>query len=403
MSERLQLHYRPLADLLPYARNSRTHSDEQIAQIAGSIREFGFTNPILVDPDGGIIAGHGRARAAALLKLEVVPCIELGHLTQTQRKAYVIADNRLALNAGWDSSMLTLELQDLQSNEFDLGLLGFDSDELEALLNPEVAPAEGLGDPDDMPEQVETRCKPGDLWILGKHRLLCGDSTNVQHVERLMGGELADCVWTDPPYNVAYEGKTKDALTIKNDKMGADDFRQFLRDAFSAMAGVTKAGGGLYIAHADSEGENFRGAARESGWLVKQCLVWVKSCLVMGRQDYQWKHEPILYGWRNGGPHSWHSDRKQTTVLEFDKPQRNGDHPTMKPVELVAYCLRNSTRPSDVVLDLFGGSGTTLIASEQLARHARLMELDPKYCDVILARWEKFTGQTAVREEADAC
>ena len=381
--------------LIPYAKNSRTHSDEQVAQIAASIKEFGFNNPVLVDKDDVIIAGHGRVMAARKCGLMEVPCIRLGHLTETQRKAYVIADNRLALNAGWDNELLTIELNELLADDFALDILGFNSDELKALLDP-VTPTEGLTDEDEVPETPEEpKTKPGDIYRLGRHRLMCGDSTSIDALEKLCDGQLVDMWLTDPPYNVAYEGKTKDALTIKNDSMEDDQFRQFLRDSYTAADMVMKPGAVFYIWHADSEGYNFRGAAKDAGWTVRQCLIWKKSTMVMGRQDYHWKHEPCLYGWKDGAGHLWAADRKQTAILEFDKPSRNGEHPTMKPVGLFEYQMLNNTKGGDIVLDSFGGSGTTLIAAEKNGRFARIMELDPKYCDVIVKRWEDFTGQKA--------
>lgn len=381
--------------LIPYAKNSRTHSEAQVAQIAGSIKEFGFNNPVLVDEDNGIIAGHGRVMAAQKLGLQAVPCIRLAHLSDTQRKAYVIADNRLALNAGWDDQMLTLELQELDGEDFDLSLLGFEADELNALLNP-IKETEGLTDEDAVPEvPEEPKTKPGDIYQLGRHRLMCGDSTSIDAVEKLMDGQLADILITDPPYNVAYEGKTKEALTIKNDEMSDDQFRQFLRDAFVAADTVMKSGAVFYIWHADSEGYNFRGACKDTNWKVRQCLIWNKDTMVMGRQDYHWKHEPCLYGWKDGAGHLWATDRKQVTIIECKRPKRNDVHPTMKPVELIEYQLLNNTKGQDIVLDLFGGSGSTMIAAEKNGRTARLMELDPKYCDVIVKRWEDFTGQKA--------
>ena len=384
--------------LIPYARNSRTHSDAQVAQIAASIKEFGFTNPVLIDAGGGIIAGHGRVLAARKLGLTDVPCIRLDHLTDAQKRAYVIADNRLALNSGWDTEMLKVEFADLQELGFDLELTGFDLDEIKELLAP--VGTEGLTDPDDAPPLPEhPRTVPGDVWLMGKHRLLCGDSTSVSDLEKLTDGQLVDMWLTDPPYNVAYEGKTKDALKIKNDEMGDDQFRQFLRDAYTAADMVMKPGAVFYIWHADSEGYNFRGAAQDAGWKVRQCLIWKKSSMVMGRQDYHWKHEPCLYGWKEGAGHLWAADRKQTTILEFEKPSRNGEHPTMKPVALFEYQLLNNTKGGDQVLDSFGGSGTTLIAAEKNGRVARLMELDPKYCDVIVKRWQDFTGKIAIHAE----
>ncbi len=384
--------------LIPYARNARTHSDAQVAQIAASIKEFGWTNPVLVDGENGIIAGHGRVLAARKLGLETVPVIELSHLTDTQKRAYILADNQLALNAGWDTELLQIELTDLDGLDFDLSLLGFDADFMDGLL--EVLP-EGLVDPDECPEAPEEPVtKPGDVWICGKHRLMCGDSTSVEAVERLMNGQLADMLLTDPPYNVAYEGKTKDSLKIKNDSMKDEEFRSFLRDAFVGAVAVMKPGAVFYIWHADSEGYNFRGACFDAGMQVRQCLIWRKSSMVMGRQDYHWQHEPCLYGWKDGAAHLWAADRKQTTILDFERPQRNGEHPTMKPVALFEYQMLNNTKGQDVVLDLFGGSGTTLIAAEKNGRHARLMELDPKYCDVIVTRWQTFTGHAATLESS---
>jgi site-specific DNA-methyltransferase (adenine-specific) len=385
--------------LIPYAKNSRTHDDAQIAQIAASIKEFGWTNPILVDGDKGIIAGHGRLMAARKLGMTEVPVIELKDLTPTQKKAYIIADNRLALNAGWDDQLLTIELNELLADKFSLDLLGFNADELNALLNP-VEINEGLVDEDEVPEPPpEPITKLGDVWLLGNHRLMCGDSTQIDQIEKLCNGRPVDMWLTDPPYNVAYEGKTKDALTIKNDSMSDDSFRQFLRDSYVAADVVMKQGAVFYIWHADSEGYNFRGAAHDTGWKVRQCLIWKKSTIVMGRQDYHWKHEPCLYGWKEGAGHLWAADRKQSTILEFDKPSRNGEHPTMKPVALFEYQMLNNTKGGDIVLDSFGGSGTTMIAAEKNGRVGYLMEFDPKYCDVIVKRWENYTGKTAVLSE----
>lgn len=393
----MQIESLALDALIPYARNSRTHSDAQVAQIAASIKEFGFTNPVLIDSDSGIIAGHGRVMAARKLGLGEVPCIRLGHLSEAQKRAYVIADNKLALNAGWDVEMLKVEFDALKEMDFDLALTGFDLSEIDEMLPQEVE--EGLTDPDEAPAVAENPVsKLGDVWVMGKHRLMCGDSTSIEALEQLCAGQLVDMWLTDPPYNVAYEGKTKDALTIKNDAMEDSQFRQFLRDAYTAADAVMKPGAVFYIWHADSEGYNFRGAAMDAGWKVRQCLIWRKSAMVMGRQDYHWKHEPCLYGWKDGAGHLWASDRKQTTILEFDKPLRNGEHPTMKPVALFEYQMLNNTKGGDIVLDSFGGSGTTLIAAEKNGRHARLMELDPKYCDVIVKRWQAFTGKQAKLE-----
>ena len=384
------------ADLIPYARNSRTHDDAQVAQIAGSIREFGFTNPVLIDGSNGIIAGHGRVMAAGKLGLKEVPCIRLAHLTESQKRACIIADNKLALNAGWDEELLKLELTELRDLDFDISLAGFSDEELAGLLAETTA---GKTDPDEVPEPpVDPVSVLSDVWVMGKHRLLCGDSTSIDDLRKLCGEQDVDMWLTDPPYNVAYEGKTKDALTIQNDAKTDADFRQFLVDAYTAADAVMKQGAVFYIWHADSEGYNFRGAAHDAGWKVRQCLIWKKSAMVMGHQDYHWKHEPCLYGWKEGAGHLWATDRKQTTVIEFERPSRNGEHPTMKPVALFEYQMLNNTKGGDLILDSFGGSGTTLIAAEKNGRTARVMELDPKYCDVIVTRWQAFAGKQAIHE-----
>jgi site-specific DNA-methyltransferase (adenine-specific) len=384
--------------LIPYARNARTHSDEQVAQIAASIKEWGWTTPVLVDEDGGIIAGHGRTLAALKLKMTEVPVMVAKGWSDAKKRAYVLADNKLALNAGWDNEMLALELGEIGDLGFDLDLTGFTAEEIAALMPVEIEP--GLTDEDAVPEVPEQPVTVlGDVWLLGKHRLMCGDSTSVDAVSKLTHGGGVDMLLTDPPYNVAYEGGTKEKLTIQNDSMGNDQFRQFLRDAFVTADTVMKKGAVFYIWHADSEGYNFRGACQDAGWQVRQCLIWMKSSLVMGRQDYHWRHEPCLYGWKDGAGHLWATDRKQTTILEFDKPTRNGEHPTMKPVALFEYQMLNNTKGGDLVLDLFGGSGTTMLAAEKHGRHSALMELDPKYCDVIIKRWQDFTGKIATHAE----
>ena len=386
--------------LIPYAKNARTHSDEQVAQIAGSIKEFGFNNPVLVDKDNSIIAGHGRLMAARKLGMDKVPVVQLGHMTEAQRKAYVLADNRIALNSRWDTGMLSLELQDLK-DDIDLSLLGFDPDELDALLNP-IEETEGLTDEDAVPDVPdEPKTKLGDIYILGNHRLMCGDSTSIDAVEKLMDGQLADQLVTDPPYNIAYEGGSKKRDQIKNDEMADEEFRQFLKDVYIAADAVMKAGAVFYIWHADTEGYNFRGAARDMGWRIRQTLIWNKDNSAFGRSDYHWKHEPCLYGWKEGAAHLWATDRKQTTVIQCKRPSKSDLHPTMKPVELMEYQILNNTKGSDIVLDLFGGSGSTLIACEKTGRVNRSMELDPKYCDVIVKRWEDFTGKKAVLSELE--
>jgi DNA modification methylase len=395
-----KIEWQSVDKLIPYAKNARTHSDEQVAQIAGSIKEFGFNNPVLVDKDNSIIAGHGRLMAARKLGMDKVPVVQLGHMTEAQRKAYVLADNRIALNSGWDTGMLSLELQDLK-DDIDLSLLGFDPDELDALLNP-IEETEGLTDEDAVPDVPdEPKTKLGDIYILGNHRLMCGDSTSIDAVEALMDGQLADQLVTDPPYNIAYEGGSKKRDQIKNDEMADEEFRQFLKDVYIAANAVMKAGAVFYIWHADTEGYNFRGAARDMGWKVRQTLIWNKDNSAFGRSDYHWKHEPCLYGWKEGAAHLWAADRKQTTVIQCKRPSKSELHPTMKPVELMEYQILNNTKGSDIVLDLFGGSGSTMIAAEKTGRKSCLMELDPKYCDVIVQRWEEFTGKKAVLSELE--
>ena len=382
--------------LIPYARNARTHSDEQVGQIAASIKEWGWTTPVLVDEDGGIIAGHGRTMAAKRLGMREVPVMVARGWSDEKKRAYVLADNKLAINAGWDDSMLALELKELGGLGFDLDLTGFSLDEINALTPMEVEP--GLTDEDAVPEAPEEpTTRLGDVWVLGQHRLMCGDSTSIDEMQKLTDNQLVDMWLTDPPYNVAYEGAT--GLTIQNDDMGDEQFRQFLRDSYVTADTVLKPGAVFYIWHADLEGYNFRGAAKDAGWKIRQCLIWKKSSLVMGRQDYHWKHEPCLYGWKEGAGHLWAADRKQTTILEFDKPSRNGEHPTMKPVALFEYQMLNNTKGGDIVLDSFGGSGTTIIAAEKNGRRGYLMELDPKYCDVIIKRWQDYTGNQAIHAE----
>lgn len=381
-----------IAELNPWDQNPR-RNDAAVEKVADSIKRFGFGSPILARPNGEVIAGHTRLKAAERLGLDRVPVRYLD-LDPADAHLLALADNKLGEIAEWDDAMLAEILKDLDPE--DAALAGFGAEELEKLLSEFEEPTSFLTDPDDVPEVPEEPVtKPGDIWLLGRHRLLCGDSTKSEDVECLMGGQKANMVFTDPPYNVDYVGKTKDALKIQNDSMSDADFFQFLLAAYTCMLTHTESGGAIYVCHADSEGTNFRKALVEAGWLLKQCIIWAKSAFVMGRQDYHWQHEPILYGWAPGAAHHWHGDRKQSTVWNFDRPNRSEDHPTMKPVELVERALENSSGRGDKVLDLFGGSGTTLIACEKNGRSAYLMELDPHYCDVIAHRWEKFTGKTA--------
>ena len=375
-----------LKDLKPYKNNPRKN-DDAVKYVAESIKEFGFKVPIVIDKNNVIVAGHTRYKAAKKLKMSEVPCIIADDLTDEQIKAFRLADNKVAEKAEWDFDLLNAELDDII--DLDMELFGF-----EDALQDDAE--EAVEDEFEVELPAEPKSKLGDIYQLGNNRLMCGDSTVLEDVEKLMGGEQADMLLTDPPYNVNYEGKTKDKLKIKNDQMGNDNFRQFLTDAFSNADMVMKPGAVFYIWHADSEGYNFRGACFDAGWTVRQCLIWNKNSMVMGRQDYQWKHEPCLYGWKEGAGHLWASDRKQTTVINFDKPTRNDMHPTMKPIPLFDYQIKNNTKGGDVVLDLFGGSGTTIMACEQNGRHGYCMEYDPRYVDVIVDRWEKFTGAKAV-------
>ncbi|HDR3117516.1 site-specific DNA-methyltransferase [Pseudomonas aeruginosa] len=394
----------PTAKLLPYARNARTHSDEQVAQIAASIAEFGFTNPILAGSDGIIVAGHGRLAAAQKLGLEIVPVVVLDHLTPTQRRALVIADNRIAENAGWDDAMLRIELEALQLEGFDLDITGFDADALAELIAGDEPDNEGQTDEDAVLEVGETPIsRPGDVWIMGQHRLLCGDATVVEDYDRLMQGDAADMVFTDPPYNVNYANSAKDKMrgkdrAILNDNLG-DGFYDFLLAALTPT--VAHCSGGIYVAMSSSELDVLQAAFRAAGGKWSTFIIWAKNTFTLGRADYQRQYEPILYGWPEGATRHWCGDRDQGDVWAIKKPQKNDLHPTMKPVELVERAIRNSSRPGNVVLDPFGGSGTTLIAAEKSGRIARLIELDPKYVDVIVRRWEEFTGKQAIREAAD--
>ncbi len=392
----------PVEKLIPFARNARTHSDEQVAQIAASIAEFGWANPILAGADGIIIAGHARLLAARKLGLTEVPVIVLDHLSETQRRALVIADNRLALNAGWDEEMLRVELESLREGEFDLDLLGFTDEEIDLLLQEPEEAATGNTDDDAVPEAPETAVTvPGDVWILGNHRLLCGDATQMEAVERVLAGGLADMVFCDPPYNVNYGATMKDKLRgkshrkIANDNLGAE-FAQFLRDACTNILAVTK--GAVYICMSSSELHTLQQTFREAGGHWSTFVIWAKNTFTMGRSDYQRQYEPILYGWKEGTDHFWCGARDQGDVWFVKKPVVNDLHPTMKPVELVERAVRNSSKSRDTVLDPFGGSGSTLIACEKTGRQARLIELEPKYCDVTVRRFQEFSGKPVVLE-----
>jgi len=384
----IEIIYRNASDLIPYANNSRTHSDDQINQVASSIKEFGFTNPVLIDEQGGIIAGHGRVMAAKKLGLAEVPTITLEGLTKAQVKAYVIADNQLALNSGWDVDTLKLEIETLQELDFDIDLLGFDDDFLSGLLDEE--PSEGLTDDDAVPELPDEPVTVlGDVWQLGSHRLMCGDSTSIDLVEKLMDGHKADMVFTDPPYGVDYKG-------INNDDRGG--LSGLLNSVFSNYLLTSKSGASIYCFHSDRCADIFNEEFRLF-FHFSSMIIWVKNSLTLSQTDYQSQHEPCLYGWMDNGTHSWHSDRKQTSIWRFDKERVEG-HTTPKPVELVSKAISNSSKGGDLISDFFGGSGSTLIACEKTGRNASVMEIDPKYCDVIVSRWQDFTGKEAVLESS---
>lgn len=374
--------------LIPYVNNARTHSAEQINKLRASLREFGFINPVIIDRDYNVIAGHGRIAAAKAEGISKVPCVFADHLTEAQKKAYILADNRMALDAGWDEEMLKVEIEALRAEDIDISLTGFDEKELASLFDTDTDAQE---DDFDVDAELEKPCvtQSGDIWTLGKHTLVCGDSTKEDTYAALMDGRKANLVITDPPYNVNYEGT---AGKIKNDNMAADKFYQFLFDAFSNMANVMADDASIYVFHADTEGLNFRKAFADAGFYLSGCCIWKKQSLVLGRSPYQWQHEPVLYGWKKKGKHQWYTGRKESTIWEFDKPKRNGDHPTMKPVPLLAYPIRNSSMANSVVLDPFGGSGSTLIACEQTDRICLTIELDEKFCDVIVKRYIEQVG-----------
>ena len=380
---------KPTAELIPYAQNAKVHDKKQVANVANSIKRFGWQQPIVIDDNGVVVIGHCRLMAAKKLKMKEVPVTIASGLTDEEIRELRLADNKTN-ESDWDFGLLAEDTQDLEFEgfDFDWGLPG-----------EEMEPDEIVEDDYDEELPEEPISKHGDIWQLGRHRLMCGDSTQPDDIDKLMAGEKADLLLTDPPYNVAYEGGT--GMTIQNDDMEDAEFRQFLREAFKCADHAMKPGAAFYIWHADSEGYNFRGACHDIGWQVRQCLIWNKNSLVLGRQDYQWKHEPCLYGWKDGASHNWNNDRKQTTVLDFDRPKKNDIHPTMKPIALFEYQIHNSCPDGGIVLDSFAGSGTTIMACEQDGRTAYCMELDPKYVDAIINRWEKFTGEKAMLLNGD--
>ena len=380
-----------LAELIPYARNARTHSSAQITQIAASIKEFGFLAPIVIAEDNTILCGHGRFYAAQKLGLKKIPCVKESHLTEAQKRAYIIADNKLSINAGWDDELLAVELSDLQGEGVDLSITGFDEKELADLFD-DKSKSDVEDDGYDLSAALEKAAfvQRGDIWTVGRHRLMCGDATSADDVAALMGGKRANLLLTDPPYGVSF--KSSSGLTIQNDSIKDEDFYSFLKSAFSAAVDCLEKGAAAYIFHADTEGLNFRRAFVDAGFHLAGCCIWVKDSLVLGRSDYQWQHEPVLYGFLQNGKHSWYSDRKQTTIWNFAKPKKNANHPTSKPLDLLSYPIQNSTQENAVVLDTFGGSGSTLMACELTNRICYTMELDEKYASVILRRYVDDTG-----------
>ena len=381
----------PIDKLVPYQNNARTHSPEQIAKLRSSLREFGFVNPVIIDKDYGVIAGHGRIEAAREEGIKEVPCVFADHLTEAQKKAYIIADNRMAMDAGWDEELLRVEIEALQEMDFDPMLTGFDEAELAELFGPEN-PDEVEDDDFDLTAALEKAAfvERGDIWTVGRHRLMCGDATSAEDVEALMEGRKANLMLTDPPYGVSFESSS--GLTIKNDSIKGDKFYQFLYDAFCNMKAHMEKGGSAYCFHADTEGLTFRQAFIDAGFHLSGVCIWVKNSLVLGRSDYNWRHEPILYGFIQDGKHKWYSDRKQTTVWNYDKPKRSADHPTSKPLDLLSYPIGNSTQENGIVIDTFGGSGSTMMACEGMNRTCYMMELDEKYASVILRRYVEDFG-----------
>lgn len=393
MSNELNYYLADVEELIPYARNARTHSSAQITQIAASIKEFGFLAPIVIAEDNTILCGHGRFYAAQKLGLKKIPCVKESHLTEAQKRAYIIADNKLSINAGWDDELLAVELSDLQGEGIELSITGFDEKELADLFD-DKSKSDVEDDGYDLSAALEKAAfvQRGDIWTVGRHRLMCGDATSADDVAALMGGKRANLLLTDPPYGVSF--KSSSGLTIQNDSIKDEDFYSFLKSAFSAAVDCLEKGAAAYIFHADTEGLNFRRAFVDAGFHLAGCCIWVKDSLVLGRSDYQWQHEPVLYGFLQNGKHSWYSDRKQTTIWNFAKPKKNANHPTSKPLDLLSYPIQNSSQENAIVLDTFGGSGSTLMACELTNRICYTMELDEKYASVILRRYVDDTGRS---------
>ena len=383
----------PISKLVPYVNNARTHSAEQVAKLRSSLREFGFINPVIIDRDFGIIAGHGRVLAAKEEGIHEVPCVFVDYLTEAQKKAYILADNRMAMDAGWDEELLRIEIESLQGADFDVSMTGFSEDEIADLFAGEDS--KDVKDDDfDLSTALDKAAfvERGDIWTVGRHRLMCGDATSADDVSALMDGKKANLIVTDPPYGVSF--KSSDGLTIQNDSMKDEEFNTFLYNSFQNMATHLESGGSAYVFHADTEGLNFRKAFVEAGFHLAGVCIWVKNSLVLGRSDYQWQHEPVLYGFLKNGKHRWYSDRKQTTIWNYDKPKRNKNHPTSKPLDLLGYPICNSSQENAIVLDTFGGSGSTMMACEQTNRICFMMELDEKYASVILRRYVEDTGDS---------
>ena len=382
-------------ELVPYVNNARTHSPEQINKLRSSLREFGFVNPIIIDKDKTVLAGHGRLMAAKEEGIEEVPCVLVDYLTEAQKKAYILADNRYAEDAGWDEEMLRLEIEALEGMDFNLGLTGFNEDEIADLFDADNT-SDVEDDDFDLEEALEQAAfvKQGDIWTVGRHRLMCGDATKKEDVEKLMEDKKANLIVTDPPYGVSF--KSSDGLSIKNDNLKEGEFYNFLLSAFKNMADFLEKGGSAYVFHADTEGLNFRKAFIDAGFHLSGCCIWVKNSLVLGRSDYQWQHEPVLYGFLKNGKHYWskNAGRKQTTIWNFDKPKKNSNHPTSKPLDLLSYPIGNSSHENAIVIDTFGGSGSTLMACERTNRICNTMELDEKYASVILRRYVEDTGDS---------
>ena len=383
----------PLSKLVPYVNNARTHSPEQLAKLRSSLREFGFINPVIIDRDFNVIAGHGRIVAAKEEGITEVPCVFVDYLTEAQKKAYILADNRMALDAGWDEELLRIEIESLQGADFDVSLTGFGEDEIADLFAGD-GEKDVKDDDFDLSAALEKAAfvERGDIWTVGRHRLMCGDATSAEDVAALMDGKKANLIVTDPPYGVSF--KSGSGLSIQNDSMKGDEFYTFLYNSFVCMVEHLESGGAAYVFHADTEGLNFRKAFVDAGFHLAGVCIWVKNSLVLGRSDYQWQHEPVLYGFLKNGKHPWYSDRKQTTIWNYDKPKRNKNHPTSKPLDLLGYPISNSSQENAIVLDTFGGSGSTMMACEQTNRICHMMELDEKYASVILRRYVEDTGDS---------